>query len=487
MQLGKLIGVPNNPPNFLPRDQDLQQLKAMVLESETASVAITGHSKSVAVQGMGGIGKSVMAAALVRDEEIRAAFRDGIYWVALGQEPNLLSLQTQLAKRLEDTPPEFSDIEQGKIELQRRWGDKRGLLVVDDVWQMRHLSGLSAIGSNTKLVITTRDLGIATGLGAEHHSVKVLSRPQSLALLAQWSGQAEAALPAVASEVADQCGDLPLALSMAGAMVQGNPNRWPNVLKRLEQADLDKIKQEFSGYPYPDLLKAIQVSVDVLNAEEQTFYLGFAVFPEEIEIPQSVLEVYWQSQGLDALDVDDLVILLSKRSLLQRDGDNRIKLHDLQYDYVCQQISDPISLHQRLMDAYSEQSIQDDYYWTYWAYHEDAAQNHEQLQANLLNFRFLASKLTATDVTAVLGDFNYISNPTTSLVKEAIRLSAHVLLQEPEQLAGRLRGHLLSHHHGDIQAFLASIQPMARLYWLSPIYANLTPAGGPLIRTLSGP
>ena len=64
------------------------------------------------------------------------------------------------------------------------------------------------------------------------------------------------------------------------------------------------------------------MSAEALEPEEQALYLELAVF--------------WQSQGLDTLDVEKLVTWLGERSLLQQDEQGRIRLHDLQVDYVRQ-------------------------------------------------------------------------------------------------------------------------------------------------------
>lgn len=88
---GRLYGVPELPPNFLPRPEALDALKARVLTAETRPVGVTGAARHVGVHGMGGLGKSVLAAALARDEELRQAFPDGIFWIILGQTPDLVS------------------------------------------------------------------------------------------------------------------------------------------------------------------------------------------------------------------------------------------------------------------------------------------------------------------------------------------------------------------------------------------------------------
>ena len=48
----------------------------------------------IGLQGVGGIGKSVLAAALARDREVCQAFPDGIYWLTIGQAPKLPTSQT---------------------------------------------------------------------------------------------------------------------------------------------------------------------------------------------------------------------------------------------------------------------------------------------------------------------------------------------------------------------------------------------------------
>ena len=46
----------------------------------------------VGAHGMGGVGKTTIAAALVHDEEVRETFAK-IVWVSVGQHPNIRELQ----------------------------------------------------------------------------------------------------------------------------------------------------------------------------------------------------------------------------------------------------------------------------------------------------------------------------------------------------------------------------------------------------------
>lgn len=105
----------------------------------------------------------------------------------------------------------------------------------------------------------------------------------------------------------------------------------------------------------------------------------------------------------------------------------------------------------------------------------------------LLNFDFLLAKLEATDVNALIADYEYLPEDSDlRLVQSAIRLSAHVLSRDPRQLPGQLTGRLLGNRSADIQALLRQANERAPWPWLRPLKPTLTPPGGSLIRTLEG-
>jgi len=355
--LGKLSAVPDLPPHFLPRPEYLDLLKATVLAGveEGRPVVVTGAARKVGVQGMGGIGKSVMAAALARDEEVQRAFPDGVVWLILGQQPNIIARQSQLVRALTGRGEVFQDDQEGKACLEELLAGKACLVILDDAWQLHHATAFDVFGWDGRscLLITTRDAGLIHDLGAREHCLDVLTDEQALTLLAEWSGQPADELPPEARDVAQECGNLPLALAMIGAMVQRKPDRWESTLHRLRTADLDKIQQEFPDYPYPDLMRAIQVGVEALETEVQVRYLDFAVFPEDTPIPEAVLQTFWAPEGLDEYDVADVVDMLVDHSLARRDEASCLSLHDLQFDYVRKQVDDLPALHDRLLRAYT--------------------------------------------------------------------------------------------------------------------------------------
>jgi WD40 repeat protein len=489
-------GVDAAPEHFIPRPQAMEQLSATVLADVAQPTVITSAKRTAALQGMGGVGKSVLAAAFARACETRRVFLDGIVWVRVGQQPDLGARLRLAGQALgDDVLQHYLDPHSGVTRLSQLLADKVCLLVLDDVWDVAHAEPFAnALGPRCRLLITTRDGGLATALGAQEHRLDVLSENQALALLARWADQDVESLPPQARDVADECGNLPLALAMIGATVHGKPSRWANALHRLRNADLKKIRRQFPNYPYPDLLRAIQVSVEALDPNVETRYLDFAVFPEDVPIPETVLQVLWEPEWLDEYDTQDVVDLLVERSLVRRDEDGCLTLHDLQFDYVRRQHADLPALHGRLLDAYAAQcptgwpsGPSDGYFFESLAHHLVEAGWGDELRALLLDFDWLRAKLAATGVAALMADYEVlVADPDLATVQGALSLSAHVLARGKTQLPGQLCGRLLGQGAPGVQNLVAGATGWRGAAWLRPLRPSLTPPGGPLLRTLAG-
>lgn len=72
-----------------------------------------------AIHGLGGIGKSTLAAALAHNPDVQERFSDGVLWTTLGQQPELLPLLSTWIQALGDYSP-FQEIVQLWIAFQSR-------------------------------------------------------------------------------------------------------------------------------------------------------------------------------------------------------------------------------------------------------------------------------------------------------------------------------------------------------------------------------
>lgn len=491
-----LGNVPELPPKFLERVDDLERLKALILGGGAKAVGLTGRTIRAGVHGMGGIGKSVLAARLARDEDVRRRFRDGVFWLSLGREPKLTLLQSELCGYLGERGVAFEDEHQGRARVTELLRDRAlsCLVILDDVWDARHTAAFGEMAPEGRLLITTRDAGILSSLGALDCSLDVLPADRALELLARWSGKRAEELPKEAEEVAEECGYLPLALAMIGAMVRGRPERWHTALQKLRKPDLEAICQNFPDYPYPNLLRAIEVSLEALDSSERQRYFDFAVFAEDTPVPEAVLWTLWRADGLEDYEAQDLLDCYVDRSLIRRDEEGRLRLHDLQYDYLRTLAEDISALHQRLVDAYVSAypgglatAADDGYFFANLAKHLVGAGRADELRRLLLDYGWLHAKLEATDPVALLADYGLTpGGEAERLVEEALRLSAHILAIDKGQLAPQLLGRLLEEGDSGIRALLCAASTSTSGPWLRPYAASLTRPGGALRCTLAG-
>ena len=150
---------------------------------------------------------------------------EGIFWLSAGkQETGLTRLNNmgQVGEALGDDPGHYVEERTAKQHLAGVLGSKICLIVVDDVWSMDQVEAFrDALGPRCRLLVTTRDAGLVTALGAHKHEVDILANQQALTLLAEWCGDDPGSLPPEAPLIAEQCGNLPLAI----AAVRRPPSR----------------------------------------------------------------------------------------------------------------------------------------------------------------------------------------------------------------------------------------------------------------------
>ncbi len=120
-------------------------------------------------------------------------------------------------------------------------------------------------------------------------------------------------------------------------------------------------------------------------------------------------------------------------------------------------------------------------------YHLVEAGRKDELRNILFDFNWLQTKLEAIDVNSIIRDYDYLPDDhNASLVQNAIRMSAHLLILNKMHLRSQLYGRLISQEAHEIRNILDQIKQCDTGCWLRPLTASLMPPGGPLIRTLQG-
>jgi len=500
------VGIPfmvdDLPGDFVPRPAEFNTLRDAILSKDhDASVAIT-----TALRGAGGFGKTVLARALCH--ELRDEFPDGVLWVTLGEKPDVIGGALKLYRALTGERPAFVDAEDAAQSLTEALGEKRCLLVIDDVWKVAHLRPFMRGGPQCKRLITTRNRDTLPP-DVVPVDVDAMRANEAVALLGTGFtlDQKDAeSLRALAARL----GEWPLLLSLVNGAMRVCVNQGQSLEDTLAWVNRALDKRGLTFFDARDaevrdqaVSLTLGVSLNLLAEDEQARYEELAVLPEDLDIPLAAIEVLWGSTGgLDDLDVKALCQRLANHSLVQHvDLDKRmLRLHDVVRTYLIDQCANLPTLHARLLDAYAAQcegswstGPDDDYFFLYLPHHLTHAGRSDDVRALVLDFDWMWAKLQATDINALLADYDLaLSNKSPAgedralqLVQEALRLSAHVLANDPDQLPGQLIGRLIPFGYEALDDLNAQARAFQKTTWLCPVISSLTPPGGPLLRTLS--
>ncbi len=333
------------PENFVERPDALNAVKGNLLAGDDRALVVS------AISGLGGIGKSVLATAVVLDPQVRAWFADGILWVTLGQQPDLQMLLGDWIRQLDTSREAFSanTLESAKQYLDRLLADRRILLVVDDVWDAYHVEYFRVGGPECRVLVTTRTAFIPE---AERYSLDLMSPEESVALMrGELREQWKAAMEGPAREFAELLGYLPLALKLMAVQVMRG-REWKMLKKeflreeeRLGFADDPRAGQsnlsEDERRRY-SLRSCFGLSLQWLEPELLERFTWLGVLPEDATIHQQMAMTLWSIQDFEA---EKTLVSLYESSLLTAgletlEGKKTYRMHDLLH-LIAQELIEP--------------------------------------------------------------------------------------------------------------------------------------------------
>jgi hypothetical protein len=322
------------PDYFVPRPRELEALKKVVLGTEGGAGVVVS-----AVHGLGGVGKSTLAAALVDDPDVRRHFKDGILWATLGQQPEVPRLLTEWVRALGDHEFKGPDIASAREHLRGLLSERRMLLVVDDAWSTEAAKHFRVGGPQCRVLVTTREAALARDLGARLIPLDVLSPEQALLLLKGRLGRPLAADEGpVAADLIEAVGRLPLAVELTAAQaadgvrlqeLRAELRREEARLGALELPGADEAETE-SIRKRRSLRASVNLSLARLSHERRQRLAWLGATPDDAVLNPRMVATIWQVEENKARD--ELRILRDKALLLNApeariDGQGLIAFH----------------------------------------------------------------------------------------------------------------------------------------------------------------
>ncbi|MER7440898.1 FxSxx-COOH system tetratricopeptide repeat protein [Micromonospora avicenniae] len=217
-----IFNAPNRNARFTGREDDLAELRRQ-LQSGGSAVVLP-----VALQGMGGVGKTQVALEYVH--RFRSAY-DVVWWVVADPPQFVDTALSDLGARLGlPAGPALPETVQTVLQaLGRGEPYERWLVVFDNAEELEHVEQFLPQGPG-HVLLTSRNR--AWGERANPIQVDVFDRAESVAHLAQ-------RVPAISREEADRVaealGDLPIAVAAAGAWLADTGTPIPDYLRLIER------------------------------------------------------------------------------------------------------------------------------------------------------------------------------------------------------------------------------------------------------------
>ncbi len=340
------VGVPCQAPPlpdyFVERPEIYQELKQRLLDEETARAGTLVVS---AIYGLGGIGKSTLAAALAHDPDVQTYFPDGIFWATLGQQPDLASFLSTWIQALGDYDFKVINSEAASLQLRTLLADKQALLVVDDVWNPEDVQPFRVVGSGCRVLVTTREAPVQ---GAIRFDLDVMTLEQSLELLTSClSNGLTNREQELAQTLAKTVGYLPLALELAASQVSEGIS-WSELLSGL-QVELEALDRwEAEEAPSEEkrknysLVASFNLSLKRLSADRLPKFAWLGVLPDDVTITEKMATTLW---GCNLVQARKTLRYLRGKALLlpgvSSDQETSYRLHDLLHDLARNLITYP--------------------------------------------------------------------------------------------------------------------------------------------------
>ncbi|XP_031475158.1 disease resistance protein RUN1-like [Nymphaea colorata] len=313
--------VAEHPVGVESRAQDI--IKKLQFDSKDA--------KMVGIRGMGGLGKTTVASAIYN--KIYRWFESHCFIEGIREEypigqKGLVGLQRELVSKMSRVHKEISHTSEGTAMLRSIYGNKRVLIVLDDVDSVEQVRAVAEkqewFHPGSRVIITTRDEGVINALHDwEKHKISVplmqLDENESLELFSWHAFTANSPADGyeeLSLEIVRALDGLPFAIETFASSLYNNKDRkdWNETINTLRGTLLDD-----------GIYQRLKPSYDRLrNRDERSIFLDAACFFSGID--EKAARYTWEACGFSSRL--SLKALLDK-SLIKINHDGKLEMHHL--------------------------------------------------------------------------------------------------------------------------------------------------------------
>ncbi|MBM7494286.1 DNA-binding SARP family transcriptional activator/Tfp pilus assembly protein PilF [Micromonospora luteifusca] len=342
---------------FVGREAELKQLDGLA----------AGGGRVLLVVGPAGAGKTALAVHWAH----RAArdFPDGQIFLGMrgfdpGQQMSPTEALPVLLQALGQPPKDIpADLQTQGALYRSLLAERRILLVLDNVASAEQARPILPGGPGCLVVMTSRDRlgGLVAREGASRLGVAALELEEALALLAHGVGADRLrAEPEAAVQLAVQCGQMPLALSIAGARLaeQRHHTVGGYVAELADRGRLARLRVD--GDEHTAVRAALDLSYRALSLRARRMFRLMSLAPSGGLATASAAAL----AGVDRGEAEELLDSVARVHLVTEVGVHRFAAHDLLLEYAAERVAEEDSQAerrqavQRLMSYYLYSAVE---------------------------------------------------------------------------------------------------------------------------------
>ncbi|XP_027343125.1 probable disease resistance protein At1g61300 [Abrus precatorius] len=320
--------------HFESRDLEYKQVLDAMADEDTYIIAL---------QGMGGTGKTTLAKEVGRKLEKSGKF-DHVIFTTVSDAPDIKKIQDSIAGPLGLSLKDKNEWERRNTLRQRLTDREKILVMLDDVWEPISFEEIGIPSgenhNNCKVLLTSRNVSVCNSMGCP--------RPIQLGLLSDQDAwilfRKHAGVDDVLSknfqdkgqEITNECKNLPVAIAAIASTLKNRPlEEWDAALTALRNPmpmlDVDENLR--------NIYRSLRYSYENMKSEiAKRFFLLLSIFPADTEVPIELLTKFGIGAGffgeVDKYSEARSQVLSVKNKLINSclwlDAENNcVKLHDL--------------------------------------------------------------------------------------------------------------------------------------------------------------
>nr|AXU93583.1 RPP4/RPP5-like protein [Arabidopsis thaliana] len=306
----KLFPLPKGFGDLVGIEDHIEAIKLkLCLESKEARIM-------VGIWGQSGIGKSTIGRALYSQLSRQFHHRAFVtYKSTSGSDVSGMKLSWEKELLSEILGQKDIKIEHFGV-VEQRLKHKKVLILLDDVDNLEFLKTLVGkaewFGSGSRIIVITQDRQLLKAHEIDLvYEVKLPSQDLGLQMISQYAFGKDSPpddFKALAFEVAELAGSLPLGLSVLGSSLKGrDKDEWVKMMPRLRNDSDDKIEE------------TLRVGYDRLNKKNRELFKCIACFFNGLKV----------SYVKELLEDDVGLTMLAEKSLIRITPDGYIEMHNL--------------------------------------------------------------------------------------------------------------------------------------------------------------